>query len=102
MRQIRYSDTMQEPGTPDPAGLPLTSLFVLRNLARNIPKALARPEEEAGAISQPARRAMQTLFLPIKNRLHQVMAHNRGLAVHVADLLTLIEKGVAEAAANEH
>ena len=69
-------------------GLPLTSALVLRNLARNVPKASLLLEVEAGA-----RWWMERLFWPIKQRLFHVAAVNRTLAAHTWDLINLIEDG---------
>ncbi len=75
------------------AGLPLTSVLVLRNLARNIPKA-------AGLLDTTNRDAfrvacMEKLFGPLKDRLIFVMAHNKPLAGYVSDVMGLLEKGIA-------
>ena len=75
------------------AGLPLASVLVLRNLARNIPKAaiLLQPEN-----SVPLRKeAMERLFEPLTDRLLFVMAYNKALAGYVADVIGYLEKGMA-------
>lgn len=82
----------------DAAGLPLTSVLVLRNLARNIPKATIGLEDESG--DQLLTRAegedgwIEKLFGPLRGRLWYVMAHNRPLSVHVADLIGIVERGI--------
>ena len=75
------------------AGLPLTSVLVLRNLARNIPKAAALLD----TINRDAFRieCMEKVFGPLKDRLIFVMAHNRPLAGYVSDVMGLLEKGIA-------
>lgn len=75
------------------AGLPLTSVLVLRNLARNIPKAAALLD----AIKRDAFRidCIEQLFGPLKDRFLFVMAHNRPLAGYVSDVMGLLEKGSA-------
>lgn len=72
------------------AGLPLTSVLVLRNLARNIPKAAALLD----AIKRDAFRidCILKLFGPLKDRLVFVMAHNRPLAGYVCDVMGLLDK----------
>ena len=73
-------------------GLPLTSVLVLRNLARNIPKAAALLD----TINRETLRIdfMEKLFVPLKDRLIFVVAHNRPLAGYVSDVLGLLEKGI--------
>ena len=75
------------------AGLPLTSVLVLRNLARNIPKAAGLLD----TINRDAFRVdcMEKLFGPLKDRLIFVMAHNKPLAGYVSDVMGLLEKGIA-------
>lgn len=72
-------------------GLPWGSVLVLRNLARNIPKAasLIKPENRA----EFTRTAIDTLFGPLKDRLLFVMAYNKPLAGYVLEVLAYIEKG---------
>lgn len=73
------------------AGLPLTSVLVLRNLARNIPKAAALLDtvnRDAFCID-----CMEKLFGPLKNRFMFVVAHNRPLAGYVSDVMGLLDKG---------
>ena len=75
------------------AGLPLTSVLVLRNLARNIPKAIALlniSKRDSFRID-----CMEKLFGPLKDRFIHVMAHNRPLAGYVSDVLGLLDKGIA-------
>ena len=82
----------------DAAGLPLTSVLVLRNLARNIPKATIGLEDESGNQLQTKAEGedgwIDNLFGPLRGRLWYVMAHNRPLAVHVADLIGIVERGI--------
>ncbi|KAF6230863.1 hypothetical protein HO173_010979 [Letharia columbiana] len=73
------------------AGLPLTSVLVLRNLARNIPKAAVLLD----TINRDAFRidCMEKLFGPLKDRLIFVVAYNKPLAGYVSDVMGLLEKG---------
>ena len=75
------------------AGLPLTSVLVLRNLARNIPKSGASLD----AMIRDAFRidCMEKLFGPLKERLIFVVAHNKPLAGYVSDVMGLLDKGSA-------
>ena len=89
--QIFQNTAVDELGNA--AGLPLTSVLVLRNLARNIPKAAALLD----TIQRDAFRidCMEKLFGPLKDRLIFVMAHNKPLAGYVSDVMGLLEKGSA-------
>lgn len=82
----------------DAAGLPLTSVLVLRNLARNIAKvgATVRVDDAgagAGAIKGEGEGWMERLFGPVRAALWFVMANNRMLAGYVADLMGVVEGG---------
>lgn len=89
--QMYHNTTVDELGNA--AGLPLTSVLVLRNLARNIPKAAALLD----TINRDAFRidCMERLFGPLKDRLIFVVAHNTPLAGYVTDVMGLLEKGSA-------
>lgn len=92
----------------DAAGLPLTAVLVLRNMARNIPKAAALLETSSSfrkgtnGIQRmdmnvdwgtDAKGWMEKLFRPLREKLAFVMAHNRPLGGYVADLMTWVERG---------
>ncbi|TVY30982.1 Chromatin structure-remodeling complex subunit [Lachnellula hyalina] len=66
------------------AGVPLSAVLVLRNLARNLSKTQA--EEKAmklpGAVSWVDR-----LFKPVSPRLYETMAHNKALTPYITDLI---------------
>ncbi|CAF9936951.1 MAG: Chromatin structure-remodeling complex protein rsc9 [Alectoria fallacina] len=96
-REATYNTQMYQNTAVDElgnaAGLPLTSVLVLRNLARNIPKAAALLDisnRDAFRIGW-----MEKLFGPLKDRLIFVMAHNKPLAGYVSDVMGLLEKGSA-------
>ena len=74
-------------------GLPWGSVLVLRNLARNIPKAagVINPDNRA----EISRTTIETLFGPLKDRLLFVMAYNKPLAGYVLEVLAYVEKGSA-------
>ena len=93
--QTWYSTAIDERG--DAAGLPLTSVLVLRNLARNIPKAVLGLEDEIGGshLQQEGKGGwMERLMGPLRGDLWHVMAHNRPLASYVGDLIGVVEKGI--------
>lgn len=79
----------------DAAGMPLTSVLVLRNLARNMPKAAALLERQGcddDAMHDGPEDRIRTLFEPIRHRLMFVLAHNKPMAAYVTDLLGLIDR----------
>ena len=80
----------------DAGGVPLTSVLILRNMARNIPKAAAVLEEanraNYGICCDPGD-WMTKLFDPLRQTLMFVLAHNRPMARYVSDLLSWIETG---------
>lgn len=80
----------------DPVGLPLTSVLVLKNLARNIPRAVIGLEGVAGGVvpSEGPGGWMERVMGPVKPQLGYVLAHNRSLATYVADLMCLIMNGI--------
>ena len=86
--QMNQNTAVDELGNA--AGLPLTSVLVLRNLARNIPKAAALLD----TVNRDAFRVdcMEKLFGPLKDRLIFVMAYNRPLAGYVSDVMGLLDK----------
>jgi chromatin structure-remodeling complex subunit RSC9 len=60
----------------DAAGIPLSAVLVLRNLARN----LSKTEAEETAMKDGAGVSwVDKLFKPVESRLFEVMAHNRSL-----------------------
>ena len=91
--QTSYSTAVNERG--DAAGLPFNSHFVLRNIARNIPKAVRLLEEERYATPTMKDNWVDKLFSPIREQLLYVVAHNCAMSSHVTDLLQWIEKGSA-------
>lgn len=84
-------------------GIPLTSLFVLRNIARNIPKAVISIEEgrvgylELDDNTKSVRGVdwIDRLFGSLRQRLFHVVSHNPVMAPHVSDLLIWIDKNPA-------
>jgi chromatin structure-remodeling complex subunit RSC9 len=80
----------------DAAGLPLTSVLILRNIARNVPKAWLGIASEAGTRPGPRSRKewMTDLFGPFEQRLWCVMTFNRPLAGHVWNLMNTIQRAM--------
>ena len=78
----------------NPFGIPFNSIMILRNVARNVPRAVAlshRSDED-----HERKRWMETLLVPLQDRLLYILAHNRALVSHVSDVVAWIEKGTAE------
>jgi chromatin structure-remodeling complex subunit RSC9 len=74
------------------AGIPLSAILVLRNIARNIVKTegeefLLKAHEKGGESGGWNER----LFRPVVPRLYEIMTENRALAPNVASLLQLLE-----------
>ena len=88
-----YNTSVDERG--DAVGLPLTSVLVLKNLARNIPKAVTALGGVSDEFAETGKKIwMERLLGPIRTRLAFVLAHNRPLATYVSDLITAIDNGV--------
>ena len=82
----------------DPVGIPLMSLLLLRNVARNTPKAVARIVGEANAspgTEEESTKWLQELFLPLWERLFRVASFDRTMSRHVLGLVSIIERGVS-------
>ncbi|MCJ1356631.1 MAG: Chromatin structure-remodeling complex protein rsc9 [Icmadophila ericetorum] len=84
----------------DAAGLPLTAVLILRNLARNIPKAVGAVDYNVGGkggveISAEGKEGwLDQFFSPGRAKLWYVMAHNRSLTGYVEGLINVVESGV--------
>ena len=99
--QTWHNTAVDERG--DASGLPLTSVLVLRNLARNLlrmpagvtPASVLPRAEHAKNGVREEEGWMERLFTAVRARLWFVMAHNRPLAGYVADLMGVVEKGMA-------
>lgn len=110
-----YNTPVDEHG--DPAGLSLSAILVLRNLARNIPKAadgmrsgefgvgmrggMADRVNGGGAFSQmeskEGKEWIEEVFSGgVTDELMWCLSNNRTLAGHVADVLTLVRKGMRD------
>ncbi|KAI4166504.1 MAG: hypothetical protein LQ343_007991 [Gyalolechia ehrenbergii] len=110
-QHLKYHDTpVDEHG--DPAGLSLTAILVLRNLARNIPKAaevLRSGDVDAvnwgrvngggamaGMESKEGKEWMEEVFGGSVGELVWCLGYNRTLGGYVADVLALVRKGMGE------
>ena len=81
----------------DPTGIPLMSLLFLRNVARNVPKAVARIVGEANAgpgTEEESMKWLHELFLPLWERIFRVAAFDRTMSRHVSGLVGIIERGM--------
>ncbi|KAH8816125.1 hypothetical protein F5884DRAFT_775012 [Xylogone sp. PMI_703] len=72
----------------DAAGIPLSAVLVLRNLARNLSKTEA---EENAMKGSDGVSWVDRLFKPIEPRLFEVFAHNKSLATYMSDLLNALK-----------
>ena len=91
---VWYNTAIDERG--DAVGLPLTSVLVLKNLARNLPKALMALEgPQDGPVKATGEQGwMERLFGPILLKLAHVLAHNRSLSVYLSDLISTVQTGM--------
>ncbi|KAL2069518.1 hypothetical protein VTL71DRAFT_14197 [Oculimacula yallundae] len=80
--QVTAQDERQEA-----AGIPLSAVLVLRNLARNISKT----DAEATAKLEDGVSWLDRLFKPVEPRLFEVLAHNKSLASYITDLVGAIK-----------
>ena len=88
-KYLRYESTADAQGKAE--GLPLPSALVLRMIARNVPKAafiLAPDDWEAFS-----KETMETLFMPVKDRLMYVMAYNPVMVSYMVDIMGYVDKG---------
>ncbi|KAG9238914.1 hypothetical protein BJ875DRAFT_449854 [Amylocarpus encephaloides] len=68
------------------AGIPLSAVLVLRNLARN----LSKTDADETALKLSGVSWVDQLFKPVEPKLYEVLAHNKPLATYVTDLLSAI------------
>ena len=86
-----YNTTVNERG--EATGLPLNSLYVLRNIARNVPKAVTLLEEGPDFYEAPKKdNWVERLFSPLREQFLYVVAHNPAMSGHVTTLLDLIDQ----------
>ena len=99
-RRMYNTDTEENEVTrrKEASGVPLTAVLVLRNFARNVPKAAIGLEDEKGNVIAQAAKGhdgwMEKLFNPLMQSLWYVMSYNRTLAVQVGELIMAIETGI--------
>ena len=92
VKTIKYQDTLYDEDRHDAAGVPLTCALILRNLARNIPKAAMGLDSGRGGMESILGEAwMERLFGPLRPALFQVLAHNRALAKRVGDIIWMVD-----------
>ena len=85
-----YDTATDERG--EPIGLPVTSAYVLRNMARNVPKAVALLGLEGNGGRTATEDWMDRLFLVLRHELSYVLTWNRPLAGVITDVIFLIKK----------
>lgn len=95
----------QEDERHDPAGLPLASVLVLRNLARQLAKVEAQSEAKLGQEMMikmggghghhkvEHETLVAKIFAPVKEQLYFVMAHNLTLRDYIASLTKAVAAG---------
>ncbi|KAK7931488.1 hypothetical protein PG985_002200 [Apiospora marii] len=83
----------RKPQLDQAAGIPLSAVLVLRNIARNVVKTeseeeLLKKEEQGGESGGWNER----LFRPVVSRLFEVMTENKAMASYIASLLQLVQQ----------
>ena len=92
VKTIKYHDTVFDEEKHDAAGLPLTAALILRNLARNIPKAVDSLDSRRGGVEGLSGKAwMEKLFGPLRPMLFSVLAQNRALGKRVGDIIWMVD-----------
>ncbi|KAI6781886.1 uncharacterized protein J7T54_005096 [Emericellopsis cladophorae] len=83
---------------PQAAGIPLSAVLILRNLARNVVKTDAEEDLMKAQGSDGSERGgwNERLFRPVQPRLFEILAENRALAPYIASLLEYIRVEAAE------
>ncbi|KJZ70427.1 hypothetical protein HIM_10195 [Hirsutella minnesotensis 3608] len=83
---------------PQAAGIPLSAVLVLRNIARNVVKTDAEKELVKQQQLAGAERGgwNERLFRPTLPRLFEIMTENRAMSPYIASLLDLIRTEVEE------
>lgn len=79
----------------DAAGLPLSSVLVLRNLARQIPKT------PSGLKAVDGESLVEKYFLPVREKIYTVMAYNQSLGNYLPSLITAIDARKAKEESSE-
>lgn len=92
-KQFMYLNTVVDE-TGSAAGLPLTSALILRNMARNVPKAVALMQDDKN--DDLRKQWMDELFGSLKDQLLYVMAYNRPMVGYVSDIMSWVEKGTSD------
>ncbi|KAF3761785.1 hypothetical protein M406DRAFT_95050 [Cryphonectria parasitica EP155] len=86
----------RNPNVIQPAGIPLSAVLILRNIARNVVKTEAQDEilkeQEKQGLDEKARGWNERLFRCVLPRLHEVMTTNRVMAPNICSLLELIQE----------
>ncbi|KAK0121168.1 Chromatin structure-remodeling complex protein rsc9 [Cadophora gregata f. sp. sojae] len=85
-RSLIFQVTAQDERS-EAAGIPLSAVLVLRNLARNISKT----DAEATTKTEGGVSWLDRLFKPVEPRLFEILAHNKSLAVYITDLVGAIK-----------
>ncbi|CAG9943876.1 unnamed protein product [Clonostachys rosea f. rosea IK726] len=90
---LTVRDERNPSAPPQAAGIPLSAVLILRNIARNVVKTDAEEElkkiqkahgDEQGGYNE-------TLFRPVLPRLFEILAENKAMSPYIASLLELIQ-----------
>lgn len=98
---LTYEQTVTVRDERDPkiyqaAGIPLSAVLVLRNIARNVVKTEAQEEllkeQEENGVDEKARGWNERLFRSMLPRFHEIMTENPIMGTNVSSLLELIQE----------
>lgn len=98
---LTYEQTITVRDERDPkilqaAGIPLSAVLVLRNIARNVVKTEAQDEllkaQEKDGMDEKARGWNERLFRSVLPRFHVIMTENPIMATNISSLLELVQE----------
>lgn len=98
---LTYEQTITVRDERDPkvyqaAGIPLSAVLVLRNIARNVVKTESQEEllkeQEKDGVDEKARGWNEKLFRSVMPRFHEIMTENPIMGTNVSSLLELIQE----------
>ncbi|KAI9151827.1 SH3 domain-containing protein [Paramyrothecium foliicola] len=88
---VTVRDERNPNAPPQAAGIPLSAVLVLRNIARNVVKTDAEEELLKQHGSESERGGWnEKMFRPVLQRLFEILAENKAMSPYIASLLDLI------------
>lgn len=94
-KEATYMTNMVQQSRTDETGRPVgvasVACMVLRNLAKNVPRAIT--SSQMVDADRARKRRMKTLFVPLLQRLMNILTYNPSLMNDIMDIIILIEQG---------